>query len=375
MILAANNWNANLLDAKNLDPNLAVASMAAANVANLNVNLNLPDPMPPLKRKSKKSLENAAAFQSASYYNSYNTFYGVNAAGGVLPAAASSLNNEVSSTQNLSSQNLSQPHQNFNNIGANSFNSTVAKQKIDSDGNLAPNSQNFIDFNNGADLNLNENGEILEDDDLEDELDANGKKTGKKTRKPRTIYSSYQLQQLVRRFQKTQYLALPERAELATRLGLSQTQVKIWFQNRRSKHKKIVKQAQINQKNGIAQAQLAQQAYFHQLHHQQQMAAQASLMGIAVPGINTPQIGAQPVTSTAIANAQMAENAEAAQVAQVQAAQVAQAAQASWQNHTSDFSNAYNFAAAHPVAQLDPNNSIKLEPQEIKVDEKIESIE
>lgn len=56
----------------------------------------------------------------------------------------------------------------------------------------------------------------------------NGK--GKKMRKPRTIYSSLQLQQLNRRFQRTQYLALPERAELAASLGLTQTQVSLFFE-------------------------------------------------------------------------------------------------------------------------------------------------
>lgn len=60
-------------------------------------------------------------------------------------------------------------------------------------------------------------------DKIEDTgLRVNGK--GKKMRKPRTIYSSLQLQQLNRRFQRTQYLALPERAELAASLGLTQTQ-------------------------------------------------------------------------------------------------------------------------------------------------------
>lgn len=58
----------------------------------------------------------------------------------------------------------------------------------------------------------------------------NGK--GKKMRKPRTIYSSLQLQQLNKRFLRTQYLALPERAELAASLGLTQTQVRIrWNQH------------------------------------------------------------------------------------------------------------------------------------------------
>ncbi|NXX82850.1 DLX4B protein, partial [Urocolius indicus] len=76
------------------------------------------------------------------------------------------------------------------------------------------------------------------------ELCINGK--GKKLRKPRTIYSSLQLQALNQRFQQTQYLALPERAELAAQLGLTPdldtAPVKIWFQNKRSKYKKNMKQ-------------------------------------------------------------------------------------------------------------------------------------
>lgn len=48
---------------------------------------------------------------------------------------------------------------------------------------------------------------------------------GKKIRKPKTMYSSFQLQRLKERFQQTQYMSLPERAEFAASLGLSQTQV------------------------------------------------------------------------------------------------------------------------------------------------------
>uniref|UniRef100_A0A1I7X2G5 Annexin n=1 Tax=Heterorhabditis bacteriophora TaxID=37862 RepID=A0A1I7X2G5_HETBA len=54
------------------------------------------------------------------------------------------------------------------------------------------------------------------------EVKINGK--GKKVRKPRTIYSSQQLQMLQKRFAKTQYLALPDRAALAAELSLTQTQ-------------------------------------------------------------------------------------------------------------------------------------------------------
>ncbi|KAK8405778.1 hypothetical protein O3P69_001930 [Scylla paramamosain] len=83
---------------------------------------------------------------------------------------------------------------------------------------------------------------VDEKPDDEGSVRVSGK--GKKMRKPRTIYSSLQLQQLNKIFQRTQYLSLPERAELAAKLGLTQTQVKIWFQNRRSKYKKMMKAAQ-----------------------------------------------------------------------------------------------------------------------------------
>ena len=61
---------------------------------------------------------------------------------------------------------------------------------------------------------------------------------GKKARNPRTIFTPDQIQHLEFRFQKTPYLSLPNRAELASILGLTQTQIKVWFQNRRGKSRR-----------------------------------------------------------------------------------------------------------------------------------------
>merc|ERR1719330_2084749 len=60
-----------------------------------------------------------------------------------------------------------------------------------------------------------------------------------KCRQPRTAYTSLQLLELEAEFKKSKYLSRPKRYEVSTRLGLTETQVKIWFQNRRMKMKKI----------------------------------------------------------------------------------------------------------------------------------------
>ncbi|XP_077586066.1 NK1 transcription factor related 2-like,a [Stigmatopora nigra] len=61
---------------------------------------------------------------------------------------------------------------------------------------------------------------------------------GAKPRRARTAFTYEQLVALENKFRATRYLSVCERLNLALSLSLTETQVKIWFQNRRTKWKK-----------------------------------------------------------------------------------------------------------------------------------------
>ncbi|KAM6978012.1 empty spiracles homeobox 3 [Aplochiton taeniatus] len=60
----------------------------------------------------------------------------------------------------------------------------------------------------------------------------------RKPKRIRTAFSPSQLLRLERAFEKNHYVVGAERKLLASGLCLTETQVKVWFQNRRTKHKR-----------------------------------------------------------------------------------------------------------------------------------------
>ncbi|XP_037644882.1 homeobox protein engrailed-1-like isoform X2 [Sebastes umbrosus] len=83
-------------------------------------------------------------------------------------------------------------------------------------------------------------------------------KSGKEDKRPRTAFTAEQLQRLKTEFTVNRYITEQRRQSLATELNLNESQIKIWFQNKRAKIKKAS-----GFKNGLALQLMAQGLYNH----------------------------------------------------------------------------------------------------------------
>ena len=60
-------------------------------------------------------------------------------------------------------------------------------------------------------------------------------------KKQRPLFSTHQIQTMEKEFAKQRYVTEEKQAQLASEVNLTETQVKTWFQNRRTKWKKEAK--------------------------------------------------------------------------------------------------------------------------------------
>ncbi|CAD6230035.1 GSCOCG00006699001-RA-CDS [Cotesia congregata] len=131
---------------------------------------------------------------------------------------------------------------NYNNLPLSGI-TRASFQSLDELGNIG----NYRKFKDSRESNHRQQDEALDMsktkylDEMEDDIydnQSHGQLLQNRKKRSRAAFSHAQVYELERRFAAQKYLSGPERADLARGLKLTETQVKIWFQNRRYKTKR-----------------------------------------------------------------------------------------------------------------------------------------
>uniref|UniRef100_A0A8C8S9H4 Homeobox domain-containing protein n=1 Tax=Pelusios castaneus TaxID=367368 RepID=A0A8C8S9H4_9SAUR len=134
-----------------------------------------------------------------------------------------------------------------------------------------------------------------EEDDKTEEPDSAEQRAAGRKKKTRTVFSRSQVFQLESTFDMKRYLSSSERAGLAASLHLTETQVKIWFQNRRNKWKRQLA-ADLEAANLSHSAQRIVRVPI--LYHEN---SPASALGFPLPHVSPPLVGFSSAVSYPLA--------------------------------------------------------------------------
>ena len=210
---------------------------------------------------------------------------------------------------------------------------------------------------------------------IETAAEKNTTNTSEPKKRPRTAFTPDQIKRLEAEFQHNKYLSVGKRMELSKNLKLTETQIKIWFQNRRTKWKReYLSEWELwthqnyysslsNNNNAQAQAAQAQAAQaMAAIQNAQNRGIQQANPANSVPALALAQQSANGILTNLLANQRSnpsGPNGMAAQVLAQAQAQVQAQAQAAQIHAQEQSSNQTNTAAllAQQIALLSAQNS------------------